>query len=216
MRKKLLLQSRLYAILDKKTIASFHKTAGSAKLAVVAEELADAGVDIIQLRDKESSREILYEDAVCIKKAFARKRVLFIINDYPDLAKIVDSDGVHLGQNDCSVAVARRILGPEKLIGVSCHSLGQALKAEEDGADYIGIGPVFPTPTKPEYKAVGTAVLRELKEVLRIPFFAIGNVNCETVAQIRLAGADRFAVCRDFIAGDNIRQAVREFAKAAL
>ena len=113
-----------------------------------------------------------------------------------DIAKIVNSDGLHLGQDDLSVGIARRILGKDKIIGLSCHSLKQAQKAVSLGIDYISIGPVFATTTKPEYKPVGLILIKKAKDKIRIPFFAIGSINESNIEKSRASGAKRFAVCR--------------------
>src|SRR3989338_8695577 len=155
-RKKRLKKSRLYLILDKKTIAR-----GSP--AVVAGKIKNTGIDIIQLRDKSGDKAQILKESSLLQKSLLKTKTLFIINDYLDIAKIAHSDGVHLGQCDTSIEIARKILGKDKIIGVSCHNLKQALNAQKRGADYIGIGPIFKTPTKPEYKAIGLRVIKQLK-----------------------------------------------------
>ncbi len=121
---------------------------------------------------------------------------LFIINDSLDIACACGADGVHLGQEDFPLKLARKILGKHKIIGISCHNLAQAIKAQRQGADYIGIGPIFKTPTKPEYKAIGLKVLRELKNIIKIPYFAIGNIDQSNIKEIIACKTKRIAVCR--------------------
>ena len=102
------------------------------------------------------------------------------------------------------------MLGKDKLIGISCHNLQQALKAQKDGADYIGIGPIYPTATKPEYRAIGLRVLQQLKGKIKIPYFAIGNVHKGNIKEISAAGAKRIAVCRAILKADDPSRAARE------
>ncbi|MFC1804743.1 thiamine phosphate synthase [Candidatus Omnitrophota bacterium] len=187
-RKKSLAGSALYAVVDKKTL-------GGVSFFTAAKKLKRAGVSILQLRDKQSARRDVIFEARRLK-ALLKKRSLFIINDYLDIARITDADGIHLGQDDLPIELARKILGPDKLIGISCHSLKQAKQAEIEGADYISIGPVYRTPTKPQYKAVGIRTLRMVARSIKIPVFAIGGINQKNIDKILSAGARRVAVCR--------------------
>lgn len=188
-KKKLLESCRLYVILD-------NDVCGHKSIFDIAGEINSPGVDIIQYRNKTSPREKILEDSARLRKLLSNSRTLFIINDYLDIAKIVDSDGLHIGQNDISAGLARKILGKEKIIGVSCHTLGQALCAQEQGADYISVGPVFKTPTKPEYKAVGLGLIKAALKYVKTPFFAIGGINAKAISELQTLGAKRFAVCR--------------------
>ncbi|WP_338131024.1 thiamine phosphate synthase [Cohnella rhizosphaerae] len=120
-----------------------------------------------------------------------RHGVLFIVNDDAELALAADADGVHLGQADLPLNEARRIVGKSMLIGISTHALSQALKAERDGADYVGVGPVYPTATKPGRQAVTTAYVAVAASQLRIPFFAIGGISPATAEEVLAAGARR-------------------------
>ena len=158
--------------------------------------LGTSGIDIVQLRDKTSDKAIIIRRARLLSKFLAARKILFIINDYIDVAKVVDCDGVHLGQSDLSLGIARCILGKDRIIGVSCHNLKQALMAQWQGADYIGIGPVFATPTKPEYPPIGLEVIKEVARDIRIPFFAIGGINKDNLREVLAAGAKRVALVR--------------------
>jgi len=113
-------------------------------------KIKEAGVDIIQFRSKKSKKESILKDALGLRKLLLNSQALFIINDYLDIAKMVDCDGIHLGQDDTSIEIARQVLGKDKIIGISCHNLRQAKNAQNRGADYISIGPVFSTSTKHE------------------------------------------------------------------
>lgn len=208
-RKERLVRSRVYAILDKETCFS-----NSLDLKRAAKGLLGAGIDIIQLRDKRSKKKEVLKDALRLHKILKGRKALFIINDYPDIAKIIDCDGVHLGQDDLSIESARGILGADKIIGKSCHTLKQAVIAEKEGADYIGVGPIFPTPTKPGYKAKGLRFVRQAADNIRIPFFVIGGIDETNLGQVCKSGAKRIAACRPFLKKGNLKKQVIGFKKA--
>lgn len=189
LRKGLLRKSHLCVILDKQACQN-------RSLIKLAKAIKNKGAGIIQYRDKEASAGDVYKNALLLRKALRNSRALFILNDYVDIAKAADTDGVHLGQEDLPVKSARRILGKNKIIGKSCHNLAQAQKAEEEGADYIGIGPVFATPTKPGCKSIGLNVVKKVKNKIKIPFFAIGGVEESNIAELKSYGAGRIAVIR--------------------
>lgn len=160
-------------------------------LAEVMEAAIAGGADIVQLRDKEGAPEARLAKAKMLRALTRRHGVLFIVNDDVELALAVDADGVHLGQDDMPLEEARRRVGKGMLIGISTHEMSQALKAERDGADYVGVGPVFPTATKPGRRAVTTAYVAEAASQLRIPFFAIGGISPATAEEVLAAGARR-------------------------
>ncbi|MCM8797175.1 MAG: thiamine phosphate synthase [Candidatus Omnitrophica bacterium] len=176
-----------------------------------AKTISSAGADIIQLRDKISDKREILKTALSLQKLLRNSDTLFIVNDYLDVAKIVDSDGLHIGQKDISIKSARLILGKDKIIGISCHSLPEAIKAQEEGADYIGLGPVFPTPTKPEYRAIGTKIVAQVKKTIKIPFFVIGDINRFNLRKILMYTDKRVSVCRAILKTRDIRKSVREF-----
>jgi thiamine-phosphate pyrophosphorylase len=165
---------------------------------VVAEALA-AGLRLVQYRAKPESgledRQRL-EQALRLRRLCAEHGALFLVNDRIDLALAVDADGVHLGQGDLPVAVARRLLGPERLIGRSTHQPDQLHQAVAEGCDYVGVGPVHATPTKPGREPVGLAYVRAAAAAAPIPFFAIGGVDVDNLPAVRDAGAQRVAVVR--------------------
>ncbi len=151
-------------------------------------------IDVLQLRDKQASPDDLLAAA---KSAVARCEhhgVLFIVNDHPQLARESAADGVHLGQDDTAVFVARMILGDAFLIGLSTHTPEQIDAA--DGADYIGVGPVHATPTKPGRPPVGLELVTYAADRAQVPFFAIGGIDASTIGAVRAAGARRVAVVR--------------------
>lgn len=203
MRKKTALKkSDIYAIVD-------IQTARKKNLARLVTELVENNIVIIQLRDKKSPFPAVLTKARAIKKILARK-ALFIVNDYPALCLLAGADGVHLGQDDLPVTMARKVLGKDTIIGVSCHSIEQAKAAQRAGADYIGFGPLFATPTKREYAAIGARDIPRLKKIVTIPFFAIGGIDCARLRELKPYGIKRIAVCRPLCQSNNIKKTVQE------
>ena len=155
------------------------------------------GVDIVQLRVKDGSDDDrIVATAKRFRHACDDTGALLIVNDRPELALAADADGVHLGQDDVAVARAREIVGPERLVGLSTHSAAQIDAAGPAGADYIGVGPVHTTPTKPERPAVGLELVSYGAHHSVLPFFAIGGIDTTNVAAVRDAGGRRVAVVR--------------------
>ncbi len=205
-KKKLLRDSRLYAVVDR-------GACGRRSLVAVALAAVRAGAGVVQLRDKTSPPRTVVEEARALSRALAPTKALFIVNDYLDVARIVMSDGVHIGQSDGSLALARTIMGRELVIGVSCDSVAQAVAAEQGGADYIGVGALFTTPTKPAAHPVGSGIFGEVCAKTRIPVFAIGGITMRTLPEARLEGARRIAVSSAICqARDPYRAAVRLLA----
>ncbi|NOY30389.1 MAG: thiamine phosphate synthase [Planctomycetes bacterium] len=163
-------------------------------------QLLDAGVGMIQLRDKSLPDAQLIERARLLRSMIPRQdgaqndAPIFIINDRPDIAALADADGVHLGQDDMSVKDARSIVGPRKLIGVSTHSIEQARTAVLNGANYLGAGPTFPSSTKSFDTFPGLDYLKQLAEEIRLPTFAIGGINAKNLNQVLATGITRVAV----------------------
>jgi thiamine-phosphate pyrophosphorylase len=162
------------------------------------------GVDVVQLRVKDpSDDEFLLDAARRFARACVAHKALFILNDRPDLVVAAGADGVHVGQDDTPVAQARAIVGAQRLIGLSTHSPAQIEAAGRTDADYIGVGPVHATPTKPGRSAVGTELVRYAAAHARTPFFAIGGIDLGNVDAVRAAGAQRIAVVRALTATDD-------------
>ncbi|MFO7628017.1 MAG: thiamine phosphate synthase [Prochlorococcaceae cyanobacterium] len=159
-----------------------------------------AGLRLLQYRAKETGDGCTdsqrLAEALVLRQLCSRHGALFIVNDRIDLALAVAADGVHLGQEDLPPSVARRLLGPELLIGRSTHGLEQLRQAVADGCDYVGVGPVHATPTKPGREPVGLAAVRQAATESPIPFFAIGGLEAANLAAVRAAGATRVAVVR--------------------
>lgn len=167
------------------------------------EEACEGGVDILQLRIKGAGPEIL-PLAKRLREICHAHHVPFIVNDSVELAKASRADGVHLGQEDMSLARAREILGTNAICGKSTHSLEQVRAAMEEGADYIAVGPVFPTPTKPDYRAVGLDLIRQVKQISKIPFVAIGGIDETNLDSVLSAGAERVAAVRSIFGATDI------------
>lgn len=168
------------------------------------------GCSLIQLREKQSSSREFFEMAKRIKAITDRYRVPLIINDRIDIALAVDAAGVHLGQEDIPAKEARRIMGEEKVIGVSARTVELARKAVEDGADYLGVGAMFATSTKGNAKIIGKEKLKEIRAAVSIPIVAIGGINHSNAAQLVDIGINGLAVVSSVIGASDIQAAARK------
>ena len=196
-------QLRLYAVTDR------HWLNGQ-RLEDVAEELLAAGVTCLQLREKHQDPAEFARMARALKPICARYGVPLILNDAVELAKEVDADGVHVGQDDMSVARARAILGPGKIIGASAHNVAEAKKAFADGADYLGCGAMFPTHTKTDTNVISRQVLADVCASVPIPVVAIGGIHRENLLQLAGCGEAGIAVISAIFAQPDIEAACRE------
>lgn len=182
--------------------------------AEIGAELIEGGVRVIQLRDKTTPYDELLEDTRQLVEIARSRKVLIIANDNPYLARDADADGVHLGQNDCPVNVARDIVGPDRLIGLSTHTPLQALSAQTMDVDYVGLGPIFATTTKcQEYVPLGLKTVRWAAATLRVPFVAIGGITAETIADVFAAGARHCAMVSALMKSDDIAATARHFVR---
>lgn len=205
LKKGLLKKSRLYVIIDKQVTQN--KAFGR-----LAKKLRDSPVGIIQLRDKHSKKGLVLKEALELRRVFLNSAKLFLINDYPDIAKICGADGVHLGQQDMPIKTARRMLGKRSIIGKSCHNLRQALAAQKEGADYIGMGPVFPTQTKwIRRKRLKPELVKNVSKKLNIPVFALGGITTDNLEQVLNLGIRRVAVCSAILRTENIALTAKSF-----
>lgn len=169
------------------------------------------GADIIQLRSKHLPDAALLRLGASIREIALKNQKLFFVNDRPDLALALKANGVHVGQDDLPVAVIRKLVGRRPfVIGKSTHSLEQAVAAEQEGADYIGVGPVFETPTKPGRPAVTLELVRQVRQNIKIPFVAIGGIDHNNAAQVLEAGAERIAVVRAIFGAENPYEATHK------
>jgi thiamine-phosphate pyrophosphorylase len=171
----------------------------------------EGGVDIVQLREKEMNAKSFIELAKRVRELTALYGALFIVNDRTDIAKVVGADGVHLGQEDMDATDAREILGERAIIGVSTHKPEDALSAMNANADYIGVGPVFKTPTKPLKTPVGLEYVKWAAENVTVPFFAIGAIDSDNVDEVLNAGAKRVALIRSVMYAKSPKDAAQKF-----
>ena len=178
----------------------------------VAEAAIRGGADVVQLRDKTASGGALYQVAFALRKLTREAKVPLIVNDRLDIALAVDADGVHVGQSDLPASVVRRILGPGKVLGVTAETGEEALLAEKDGADYLGVGPVFEARgTKSDAGAPqGVEQIARIRGVSRLPIVAIGGIKAENARRVLEAGATAVAVISAIVAADDIAQAARQ------
>jgi thiamine-phosphate pyrophosphorylase len=194
----------LYAI----TGESFHP--GRDLIDVMTESMA-GGADIIQLRDKHSSKQALLEKAKRLREATRKHGALFIVNDHIDIALAVEADGIHLGQDDLPLREARQIMG-NRIIGISTHAIEEARQAEKDGADYIGVGPVYATKSKVDVVApVTTSYVQEVAAEIRIPWVAIGGIKLHNVDNVLAAGATRICAISEIVGSSDIKGTCEAF-----
>jgi thiamine-phosphate diphosphorylase len=207
MDKKVIKQAMsLYAVTDSKWL-------NGRTLPDVVEEAIAGGVTLIQLREKKLFREEFVSLAKEVKRVTDRYRVPFIINDDVEVAKEVGADGVHVGQNDISVEEARRVLGPDKIIGVSAHNVEEALTAQGKGADYLGAGAAFTTSTKLDASALSMDTLRAICQAVSIPVVAIGGINADNILKLKGTGIDGVAVVSAVFAAENVKAAAEDLAR---
>jgi len=177
----------------------------------VAEAAIVGGATVIQFRDKEMEDAEAIEICQKIHKLTKKKGVPFIVNDRIEVAKVIGADGVHLGQEDLPLGFARKVLGKDKIIGVSIKTVKQALKAVEEGADYLGVGSIYPTATKSDAgEALGITRLKEIKKSVNIPIVAIGGINENNLEEVLWAGADGVAVISAVVTAPDITEACRK------
>jgi len=181
----------------------------------VIETVGDAiagGAKIIQYREKDLPMEEIIKQAYEIAELCKKNGVLFIVNDYVDIAVAVDADGVHVGQGDLPYKVARDALGEDKIVGVSAKNVWQAVAAANAGADYIGLGPIFHTTTKADAgKAIGLQAIKEVKAKIDVPVVAIGGITLENCAEVVKAGADGVCAISDVVQSEDIAKRVAKF-----
>jgi thiamine-phosphate pyrophosphorylase len=198
----------LYAILDPSLLTTSEL--------ILAETLAESGVELIQYRNKNAPSRELFEVSLRLSTALAQRGVRFIVNDRPDIALLAGAGGVHVGQEDSGVEEARAICGPQRWVGVSTHTLEQVAVADGTSADYIAFGPIFPTTTKQNPDAVvGTELLRGARKLTRKPLVAIGGITLERAAEVYGAGADSLAVVRDLICATSPGERARKYLEVA-
>lgn len=167
------------------------------------------GADVIQLRDNEASARAMYQEALTLRDLTRTMNIPFIINNRVDVAMAVNADGVHIGQDDLPASAARRLLGPDKIIGFSTHSIEEARAALDEQIDYLGIGPIFPTETKKTHAPVGVSLISQVKVFARVPIVAIGGIKEENISQVFRAGADIAAVISAVVSAEDVEASTR-------
>jgi thiamine-phosphate pyrophosphorylase len=199
---KALTDCRLYSILDLNYVAEH-----DAERVVAA--MIEGGVDVLQLRAKKSPVTRIVDLAAQLHKITSAGGVPLIVNDYAEVANRVPVEGVHVGQDDDSVAIAREKANRKIVVGKSTHSLEQANAAEREGADYIGFGPIFATPTKPDYKPIGTADIKRVHAEVTLPIFCIGGIKIDNLGEVMAAGAKRVAIVSGLLKAPDIAKYAR-------
>lgn len=180
-------------------------------LASCVEEAIKGGVTLIQVREKDLSSREFFKVAKEVKEVTNKYNVPLIINDRIDIALAIDADGVHLGQSDMPIEIARKILGKDKIIGISAGSISEALEAEKNGADYLGIGTVFFTGTKKDIeKPIGIEGLKDIVNKIEIPSVAIGGINKDNCEEVMKSGVNGISLISAILANDNIEISSRE------
>ena len=172
------------------------------------------GCTVIQLREKNCSSKEFYDLAVSVKKITDKYNVPLIINDRVDIAMAVDAAGVHIGQSDLPADVVRRIIGDDKIIGVSTAKLDEALKAVKDGADYLGVGAMYSTDTKTDARPVTMEELKEIRKNVDIPIVVIGGINMNTLGNFKNKGIDGLAVVSAIVAQPDVEKAAKDMYEA--
>lgn len=175
------------------------------------EEAMKAGVTMVQLREKNTDGKEFLEKALKLRELTRKYNVAFIINDRVDIALLCDADGVHVGQSDIDAVSVRKLIGKDKIIGVSARSVAEAQKAKSDGADYIGIGAMFSTSTKLDAKDVSFDTLREMTSQVDIPFVLIGGITLDNVSQLKEFNPDGYAIVSGILKADNIYDRVSKW-----
>ena len=206
---KLTRQLLLYAVTDR------HWLEGRSLYDVVRESL-DGGVSFLQLREKDLDEERFYEEAVELQALAREYGVPFVINDNVDIAVRMDADGVHVGQSDMEAGDVRALIGPDKILGVSAMTVDQAVRAEARGADYLGVGAVFPTGSKDDAEDVSFETLKAICEAVSIPVIAIGGITKENIQELAGSGICGIAVISAIFAQNDIRAAADDLRTATL
>jgi thiamine-phosphate pyrophosphorylase len=196
----------LYVIIDTQTL-------GLRGEVDAARKAIDGGAKVIQLRDKQHSKGELLTIAKKLTDLCRHSNVLFIVNDYLDIALASEADGIHIGQEDLPLSVIRKELPIDKVIGLSTSTMALARKAESEGVDYVAVGSIFPSPTKPKATVVGLERLRQIRKAISIPIVAIGGINRQNIGEVMAAGADAAAVISAVLNQKDMQSAARQLVK---
>ncbi len=178
----------------------------------IVKEMIEAGVKVIQYREKNKSFREMYEEASILREMTKEAGVIFIVNDHIELAMMIEADGVHIGQDDWPINEVRKLVGDDKIIGLSTHEKKQALDALTEGADYIGVGPIFDTKTK-DYPTVGLEYLEYVAQNIEIPFVAIGGIKEHNIEEVLKTGAKSIALVTEITQANNIKRKIEDINK---
>lgn len=171
-----------------------------------------AEVSVVQYREKHKSSKEMYEEALKLRKLCSN--IIFLVNDRVDIALSVNADGIHLGSDDLPYAIARKLLGKKRIIGLTVHTLKQAREAQESGADYIGVSPVFSTNTKPDAGIpVGTGLIRQIKTSVSLPVIAIGGINLANAKEVIRSGADGLCAISCVVGAEDVKLEIEKFQR---
>lgn len=202
-------QMTVYAVTDR-------AWTGEKSLMEQVKEALEGGITFLQLREKKLSKEAFLQEAKEMKQLAEKYKVPFVINDNIEIAQKSGADGVHVGQDDMPVEEVRKILGEDKIIGVSAHNVEEALKAQKSGADYLGVGAVCQTATKSDASVVSMEEMKKICESVSIPVVAIGGIHKDNLSMLENTGVDGIAVVSAIFAAKDIKEAARElFAKVS-
>jgi len=199
-------ECRLYGIIDLGYVEKSDATR-------IVEAMIKGGVDLIQLRGKDQSIDELVDLAAELYELTSRSSTPLIVNDHAEIARRVPVEGMHVGQDDDSIEVARRKAGRDVLVGKSTHNLKQALAAQREGADYIGFGPIFATPTKPDYVPIGLSNIKQVHAEVSLPIFCIGGIKIDNLEQVIAAGAHSVAIVSGLLKAPDIVEYARACKK---
>ena len=206
MKKKSCKEFKLYVLIP---YLSFRKEEEILRL---TQDIIEGEADVIQLRVANKSDKEFLSIATKIRKLARDSKIPLIINNRPDIALAIGAEGVHLGQDDLPIESVKKI-APQKLIGKSTHNLKEALKATKEGADYISIGPIFHSPTKPNLSPIGLNLIPQIKEKIKIPLIAIGGINLSNIKQVIKSGAERVAICSAISEAKDPKAITKEFKR---
>lgn len=197
---------RLYAVTDRHWL-------NGRTLADCVEQAIDGGATFVQLREKNLDQESFLREARDLQAICAARSVPFVINDNVEIAKKVGADGVHVGQSDMASLEARKILGPDAIVGVSAQTVEQAVLAEKEGADYLGVGAIFATGSKDDAESVSIDTLKKICQAVKIPVVAIGGINADNMSELYGTGIAGISVISAIFANDDIRSATKKLAE---
>ncbi|PYK31772.1 MAG: thiamine phosphate synthase [Verrucomicrobia bacterium] len=199
---KNLTDCRLYGFIDLNYVAA-------TDVERVTQSMIDGGVDLIQLRAKKSSVAEIVDLAGKLHAITSPAGIPLIVNDYAEVAAQIEIEGVHVGQDDDSIAHSRKKAARKVIVGKSTHSLEQATAAQQEGADYIGFGPIFATPTKPDYQPVGLTGIKRVHNEVTVPIFCIGGIKIDNLGEVLAAGAKRIAIVSGLLKAPDIAKYAR-------